>query len=159
MNQKQIYQEFLDCQIDLSIKYEKIIEMHKRIKTIFNFPIASDVIDLKVDSPNYFLNLDFSDVKFSALVCLKIIDTIESMKKLINEYSIILSKLHIVNDYYYRSKNKLLHTIKKQNIDKYTKLFKRARYNIEMAYNNEYNQNDHNIEYYPKKETTVTFME
>ncbi|AII17044.1 hypothetical protein JO84_gp032 [Aureococcus anophagefferens virus] len=158
MNHKQLYQEFLDYQIDLSIKYEKIIEMHKRIKTIFNFPIASDVIDLKVDSPNFFLNQDFSDVKFSALVCLKIIDTIESMKKLINEYSIILSKLHIVNDYYYRSKYKLLHTIRRQNIDKYTKLFKRARYNIEMAYNNEYNQNDHNIEY-PKKETTVTFME
>ena len=157
MNQKQIYQEFLDYQIDLSIKYEKIIEMHKRIKTIFNFPIASDVIDLKVDSPNFFLNQDFSDVKFSALVCLKIIDTIESMKKLINEYSIILSKLHIVNDYYYRSKYKLLHTIRRQNIDKYTKLFKRARYNIEMAYNEEYTHD--NIEYYPKKETTVTFME
>lgn len=140
LTRHEIIENFIDTQVDLSIKYERAKTQHERIRNTLNFTMPYSIFKYKIPSCNKMLEIDIDIYnKENVLHLLKIQEFTNQMNELINGYNKIINDFHVILDWIYRKSNNLLHTIKIEHIHKYEKFFNNAANLIKTAHENKEN--------------------
>lgn len=140
LTSNEIIEDFVDTQVDLSLKYERVKKQHERICNTMNFTIPVRVFEYKIPRCNKLLEIDIDCYNKENILNLMTIQefTLE-MTQMTKGYSKIINDFHNILDWIYRKSNNLLHTIRIENIHKYEEFFDNAPNLIKTAHANKEN--------------------
>ena len=133
----EIYENFVNLQVNLELKYNRTKCAHTRLKNTENTVFPVFIWNVNIKKPD---NLEFEIDKkrmSSPMYCIMILEKIRFMRDELSRLTNIQQEIHLVMDYNYRKKNRLMHTISRDNVHRYKKYYKKVENEVKTAQENE----------------------